>query len=68
MARVCFDEATWRRHWLPNLFDGHLTDEARATLDSPELEAEHAAFQARKTRSDRQFWTELVRTAPPEGI
>ncbi len=68
IARICFDDATWFRHWLPRVFDAHLNDEARAVLESPELQAEHEQFLARKVRTDREFWTELARQEPPEGI
>ena len=29
IARVCFDDATWFRHWLPNVFQAHLSRSAR---------------------------------------
>ncbi len=68
IARVCFDDVTWFRYWLPRVFDRHLTDEARTTLESPELQAEHAAFLCARVRTDRQFWTDLLRESPPPGI
>jgi glycosyltransferase involved in cell wall biosynthesis len=68
IARICFADATWFGHWLPRVFDGHLTDEARATLESAEIQAEHRDFQATKTKTDRQFWTELLRSQSPAGI
>jgi len=68
IARVCFDDATWFGHWLPRVFQGHLTEDAQATIEGPEVQREHADFLAKKVRNDRQFWTELLRTSPPVGV
>ena len=68
IARICFDDTTWFRYWLPRVFEPHLNEEARAVLESPEVLAEHEQFLARKMRTDREFWTELARQAPPSGI
>jgi len=48
VARVCFDQRTWLEYWLPEVFDKHLTEPLRGELDSPEVLAEHEAFQALK--------------------
>lgn len=68
IARVCFDEATWFQHWLPRVFAPHLTDDARTTIESAEIRAEHEDFQRTKVRTDRQFWTGLLKRTPPEGM
>jgi glycosyltransferase involved in cell wall biosynthesis len=68
IARVCFDDHTWYRYWLPRVFEPHLSDTTRRDLESPAIMAEHEAFLARKVRTDRQFWTDLARTAPPDGV
>jgi len=68
IARTCFDDATWFRYWLPRVFEPHLSDEARAAIESPEVQAEHDEFQRKKVRTDRQFWTDLLRTVPPDGV
>jgi hypothetical protein len=68
IARVCFDDATWFRHWLPNVFQAHLSRSARAIVDSREVQVEHEEFLGRKVRTDRQFWTELLRCPPPAGV
>jgi glycosyltransferase involved in cell wall biosynthesis len=68
IARVCFDDATWFRYWLPRVFEPHLSDEARAAIDSPAVQAEHETFLARKRKTDRQFWTELLGKEPPRGV
>lgn len=65
IARVCFDDATWFGHWLPALFAPHLSAQALAVVESEEVLAEHREFARRKVRSDRQFWTELLRKPPP---
>jgi glycosyltransferase involved in cell wall biosynthesis len=68
IARVCFDDATWFRYWLPQVFGPHLDAEAVAALASDEVQVEHEAFLAVKVRTDRQFWTDLIRQAPPAGL
>lgn len=68
IARVCFDDSTWFRFWWPQLFESRLTQEARQTLESAEVQSEHEEFLKRKVRTDRQFWTDLLRTTPPAGI
>jgi glycosyltransferase involved in cell wall biosynthesis len=68
IARVCFDDATWFRFWLPRVFEGHLGEEARTTLESAKIQEEHAVFLGKKVRTDHQFWTELVRRTPPDGV
>ncbi len=68
IARVCFDEATWREYWLPEVFDPHLTPQVRADLESESVVAEHEEFFARKVRSDREFWTDLLGQAEPVAI
>jgi glycosyltransferase involved in cell wall biosynthesis len=68
IARVCFDERTWKRYWLPRVFEAHLTEAARNDLKSDAVQAEHETFQALKVRSDRQFWTDLLQQRPPEEL
>lgn len=68
IARVCFDDSTWFQYWLPQIFEPHLTEEARHTLESSQIQAEHEQFLRRKVRTDRQFWTDLLRTSPPPGV
>ena len=41
---------------------------ASLALESPEVQAERQEFLRTKVRADRQFWTDLLRQAPPEGI
>lgn len=65
IARVCFDDRTWYDYWLPELFDEHLTDQARRDLDSDEVLTEHNEFLARKVRNDRDFWRELLKQPEP---
>jgi glycosyltransferase involved in cell wall biosynthesis len=68
IARVCFDDSTWFRYWLPKVFAPHLSEEARHIVESAEVLAEHQEFQASKKRTDRQFWTDLLHAATPAGI
>jgi hypothetical protein len=65
IARVCFEERTWYDYWLPQVFAGHLSKEALAELESVDVTAEQRAFCAIKSRSDREFWTELLRQTEP---
>jgi hypothetical protein len=68
IARVCFDDTTWCRYWLPRVFDAHLSEEARETIGGDDVQKEHADFLAKKVKSDRQFWTDLLRTSPPRRV
>lgn len=68
IARICFDDATWFGHWLPRVFEPHLTPETHSALEAPEVQAEHQEFLRTKIRTDRQFWTDLLRQPPPQGI
>jgi glycosyltransferase involved in cell wall biosynthesis len=68
IARVCFDDSTWFRYWLPKVFVSHLSEQARQVIESAEVLAEHQEFQATKKRTDRQFWTDLPHTTLPAEI
>jgi glycosyltransferase involved in cell wall biosynthesis len=68
IARICFDDATWFGHWLPRVFEPHLSPDARTALYGPEVEVQHEAFLRTKVRTDREFWTDLLRQPPPRGI
>jgi glycosyltransferase involved in cell wall biosynthesis len=68
IARICFDDDTWRRYWLPLVFAEHLTEEVRESLDSHEVLIEHHEFQRQKVRPDREFWTDLAGLAPPSEV
>jgi glycosyltransferase involved in cell wall biosynthesis len=68
IARICFDDSTWFGYWLPRVFEPHLNAEAKSVLDGPEVQADHAEFLRTKVRTDRQFWTDLLRRSPPAGI
>jgi glycosyltransferase involved in cell wall biosynthesis len=68
IARICFDDANWFGYWLPRVFEEHLTREAHDLLESPAIRDEHEAFRPFKVRSDRQFWTDLLREEPPAEI
>lgn len=67
LARVVFDERTWRHYWLPELFAAHLSPKVIAEMDSPAVVAEHEAFQPQKSRPDREFWEVLLgQDVPPQ--
>jgi glycosyltransferase involved in cell wall biosynthesis len=68
IARVCFDDEAWFCYWLPCVFQQHLTDEAQSILESAEVRVERQEFLARKKRSDRQFWTDLLGQMPPAPL
>jgi glycosyltransferase involved in cell wall biosynthesis len=66
IARVCFDQSTWEHYWLPTVFQGNLNNDSLRELDSPAVLGEHEAFQALRTRPDREFWRGLLlRPEPP---
>lgn len=60
VTRICFDDSTWHRYWLPEVFAPHLTAEAKRVLESDEIKLERAEFAKFKVRSDREFWTRLI--------
>ncbi|RLS34679.1 MAG: glycosyltransferase family 2 protein [Planctomycetota bacterium] len=67
IARVCFDDRTWYKYWLPKLFEPHLTDEAKRDMESESIVAQHEEFQRVKVRTDAEFWTVLLKQpVPPE--
>ncbi len=68
IARVCFDERTWYEYWLPEVFEVHLTEEARRDLESDGIIAQHREFLRHKVRPDRDFWGVLLRQEPPPEI
>jgi glycosyltransferase involved in cell wall biosynthesis len=68
IARVCFDDRTWARYWLPEVFRGNLSDEVLRELDSPAVLDEREAFMAVKVRPDREFWRGLLRIPEPKPL
>ena len=68
IARVCFDDATWVRHWLPRVFATNLSEESQAIIESAEVLREHELFLSNKVKTDRQFFAELARTDPPTVV
>jgi glycosyltransferase involved in cell wall biosynthesis len=68
IARVCFDDRTWSRYWLPEVFGANLPDHALRELDSTAVLAERDAFLGAKVRPDREFWRGLLRIPEPESL
>lgn len=68
IARVCFEDRTWHDYWLPQVFDGHLTEEAALTLESDDVIAQRDDFHRTKVRTDREFWTELLNRPVPREL
>jgi glycosyltransferase involved in cell wall biosynthesis len=68
IARVCFDDRTWTRYWLPDVFRKNLGDEVLYELDSPTVLAERDAFMAVKARPDSEFWRGLLRIPEPNSL
>jgi glycosyltransferase involved in cell wall biosynthesis len=68
IARVCFDDRTWTRYWLPKVFRGNLADAVVRELDSPAVLAERDAFRTDKVRPDREFWRGLLHVPEPEAL
>jgi hypothetical protein len=68
ITRVCFDDRTWFEHWLPRVFEGHLSPEAVRDLEAPDVVAEHKEFMRLKRRPDREFWLGLLRRKEPDNL
>ena len=68
IARVCFDDRTWFEHWLPRVFDGHLSPQTVRDLEAADVVAEHQEFMKLKRRPDREFWLGLLRRKEPENL
>ena len=68
IARVCFEDRTWYEHWLPQVFQEHLTEQAERDLESDEIVAQHEEFRRQKVRSDADFWRVLLRQEPPAAV
>jgi glycosyltransferase involved in cell wall biosynthesis len=68
IARVCFDDRTWTRYWLPEVFRANLSDDVLQELDSAAVLAEREAFMTEKVRPDREFWRGLLRVPEPKGL
>ncbi len=68
IARICFNETSWRTYWLPKVFQNHLNRCVLNELESKQVEQEHSAFQKLKTRPDHEFWTQLVGRKVPQAL
>ncbi len=60
VARVCFDDSTWREYWAPKIFRRHLKDDGLKEFDQPHIVNQHEAFQTIKKRPDEEFWRGLM--------
>ena len=65
IARVCFDDRTWYDYWLPQVFEKQLSSQTLRELESDCVVTEHLAFMATKSRSDQEFWAQLLRQDVP---
>ena len=68
IARICFDDRTWTRYWLPEVFRGNLADDALDEMNSASVLAERDAFMKEKVRPDREFWCGLLRIPEPQAL
>jgi hypothetical protein len=68
IARVCFDDRTWSRYWLPQVFRPNLSEETLLEMESPALLAERDEFRREKVRPDREFWRGLLRIPEPQVL
>lgn len=68
VARVCFEEATWRDYWIPQVFRRWLSPEDLESLEAESVKRQHEAFRLVKQRPDREFWRGLILTDFPEGV
>jgi glycosyltransferase involved in cell wall biosynthesis len=60
VARVCFDESTWHRHLLPEVFGKHVSAETLIELNSPSVLEQHRRFEQRKLVADEEFWKVVI--------
>lgn len=56
VARVCFEDSTWRRQLLPDVFGKHLSASALAELNAPAVLEQFRRFQQLKLVADDDFW------------
>jgi glycosyltransferase involved in cell wall biosynthesis len=68
IARVCFDERTWYEYWLPEVFDGHLTEQTKCDLESESIIRQHNEFMGQRVRPDHDFWHVLLRQELPASL
>lgn len=68
IARTCFDDRSWNEYWLPDVFASELPSTMIDELDSPAVREEQRDFQELKVRSDRDFWSSLVKTPQPPSL
>ena len=68
LARTCFDAKTWEGWWWPEVFAAReFKKDSLAALDSTELQEDHLLFQARKKRTDAEFWRGLCLEPVPQA-
>lgn len=69
VARVCFEEETWKNYWrtgpLSRLVHRRFLDQIEA---NPLIEKQRLAFREIKKRSDEEFWRGLLFQPTPEGV
>lgn len=65
IARVCFEERTWFEYWLPHVFAERLQPAVSAELDSDSVRDQQREFERQKIRTDREFWTSLLKSSEP---
>lgn len=58
VARVCFDDSTWREYWYP-IFHRWLKD-GMSEFDEPHITSQYEDFQKIKQRPDEEFWKGLI--------
>ena len=68
IARICFEEETWRNYWLPQVFEKHLSSSVLEELESEEIRAEKDFFTRFKRRKDIDFWNDLIFSRPPREV
>jgi glycosyltransferase involved in cell wall biosynthesis len=68
IARICFDERTWYKYWLPSVFAMTLPASTLSELETPSIRDEQREFQGRKARSDREFWRCLLKMPEPRCL
>lgn len=60
VLKICFGAESFERVWLPELRRRYSSPAMEDFLASPQVQAEHEAFQALKVRTDAEFFSEML--------
>lgn len=65
IARVCFEDKTWRDYWEPKIFRKRgMIEQNTGEWDDPVLIEQHKQFQSIKQRPDEELWRGVMHRDP----